>query len=376
MPVLATRRPALRLAFASLLAFACQGSVTEIVIVVDSELAIPEEVDRIDLRVTRQRDKRIVAEASVFLAAAATSFPVTWSLERKDGEPGPMTVEVQAKLRGEPVVFRSKSEVQFAAGQILMLRMDILQACRVPDSCPPPGELAPWQGPPAAWARPLPLPLDDAGLRNDADAIAEPADAGPLAADAQACTTDCKRSCDDGQSCMTVCADDGDCSLTCDDDGTTCDLQSPAAKTSSLTCKNRARCTLSTLVRAKEGRAVCEDNAWCDMLCESPGCQLDCREAQCRMRTRANASTSIITCTKKAECSLDLAAGNDNGVVCTGSTCAVTCRGNASCSLKCLGNSTCTLTCSTSGTCELANCPKPQLVDCGAGVFVCGRGCP
>ena len=354
----------------------CGAPPTEILVVVDSELVAPTAVDRLELKVIRQRDDLAVVTAIADLAGPnAKAFPVTFSLERAGGDPGPLAFTITAKRAGQAVLLRQARDVAFVPNEIMMLRLDLLARCRDEATCPAPPPLARWEGTPKPWAF-------DAGVQPGVDAAAPPldaasadaavaADAGPLM-----CVSPCEQECNAASQCKTECPLDGDCSLVCSDDGTTCDLNAQASKATSVSCKKRARCTMLAAKKTKEGRLVCEDDAWCDLLCESPSCQLDCRNAQCRLRTTTAGATTRVSCTKGANCTLDFGAGDDIDVVCTGATCSVMCRGGAQCDVKCNGGSSCLLSCETSGSCALTNCPKAMARTCGSGVFVCGRECP
>lgn len=360
------------LATALLLTVAACADVTQIVVVVDSELAVPEEMDHIGLVVTRQRDGVVVARSE--LALPASAMPLTFSLQQNGGDPGPLSMQAQVRARGQVVLTRHVADVLFVEGRIMMLRMDVLRRCLIPATCPPVGPLTAWAGTPKPWAAGDALAQDgssafDAKLNADASVL-------DSADEASVCGLDCDVSCEGGDQCGSVCPSAGDCSLACSDEGTVCDLQSLEAKASSLTCKKHARCAAAVKGKGNVGRAVCEDGAWCDFFCESPTCHLDCRSANCRMRTAGAAALARIVCGRGADCALEFLAGNDVEVVCNGATCGIVCGAAARCDVKCLGGAVCLLACSDDAACALSNCPSPLRRSCGNGVFVCGRDCP
>lgn len=341
-------------------AASCAPHTTEIVVIVDSDLRVPDELNAVAIAVTRERDGASVANATAALTGAdAKRLPVTFSLER-DGDAGALTIEVRGLLHGHAVAVRRSEHVAFVPGTIAALRLDVLAVCRTPETCPPPEALAPWTG-----AKPLPAAADAASDRGVAPEI------GARSCEQDAC------SCASGARCAETCTGGDDCSLSCKDEGTTCELDARAtvAANAAVDCHGRARCSLAGAA-TKDNRASCDDGAWCDVDCNGPNCALDCRAASCRLRTRSAASTVRVSCTKAADCVLDLGAGDDVDVVCNGASCSVTCRAGATCKLKCIGGAACLLTCDDPSRCSLSNCPPPSQSSCGAGVSACGRPCP
>lgn len=366
-------------AFACLSALACREPPTELVVVIDSELRVGDEVDEVRLTIERSHDGAPLGElAAPLTGAAARSLPVTFSLELDGRSPGPLDIILAASLRGKAVLRREARALGFAEGRVLAVRLDLLRACLDASTCPAAPPVEPWPGHPEGldeWRRRTggePMGRDG-GVQDSAGipdgGIINAGDDGGSPCLGETC------SCAEGRRCDQTCDDDEECSSTCRDDGTRCEVNGRAAESASLTCSARARCSLEGGADT-DTRAVCEDEAWCDVGCSGPSCQLDCRAASCRLRTRDRASIVRVSCTKRADCALVFDAGDDVEVICNGSSCGVTCRVGARCSVKCIGGASCLLRCDDPNGCELTNCPGKSELTCAPGVTACGRTCP
>jgi hypothetical protein len=79
------------------------------------------------------------------------------------------------------------------------------------------------------------------------------------------------------------------------------------------------------------------------------------------------------TCTGTHACTFHVGMGST--IACTGTEgCDTTCEGGG-CMQTCDGTNGCTLRCPSGGDCTLI-CAIGAVMDCGAGVQVCGRACP
>lgn len=134
---------------------ACRG-VTEIVLVVDTDLTVPVDLDRIDVDVAGSLATPTI---SVDLTAPGVgAFPLTLGLTPA-GSPGPVTVTVTGWSQNKPVVAQ-QAGTDFVEGSQRMLRMLLLRSCAgttcaTGDSCGaggcasatrPGSALPPWTG--------------------------------------------------------------------------------------------------------------------------------------------------------------------------------------------------------------------------------------
>jgi hypothetical protein len=148
---------------------------TEIVVVVDTDLALGEEVDT--LRIEATGPDETVQRASVELAAG-TKLPHTLGLVREGGALGPLRVVVVGLL-GDEEIIRRAAELSFIADKTLSLPMHLVTSCLAREcgrgeTCSELGcvatsvdatRLADWHGLPPTLAEPdeLPPPAEDAG---------------------------------------------------------------------------------------------------------------------------------------------------------------------------------------------------------------------
>jgi hypothetical protein len=114
-------------AMLALLSSSCGSTVTEVVLVVDSDLATPAEVDAIEISVTAP-DMHIETATATF-DDASPSFPRTLGVSQSHTDDGEYSVETVARKNGL-VVVRRKSRFRFTEGQRRVLRIDLLAECR------------------------------------------------------------------------------------------------------------------------------------------------------------------------------------------------------------------------------------------------------
>lgn len=229
------------------------GDRTEIVVVTDTDLSVPAELDGVRFVVVGPNGDEKTA-----LADLDGERPVTLGLLHGGGALGPLDVTVVGERSGAEVL-RRRARTGFVEGETLMLRMDLLARC-TGASCPAeqscgetgcasveidPASLPPWSG------NPPPLePGGDAGPLPDGGP--GPSDAGPDAAARDAGRdgstepdAGCGGGCDDGVECTVDECVDGACVNTTDatacDDGIPCTTDACDAVTGcSSTGDNRA----------------------------------------------------------------------------------------------------------------------------------------
>jgi alpha-tubulin suppressor-like RCC1 family protein len=109
---------------------------TEIVLVIDTDLAVPVDMDRIDISIIgseMQSDAGAQPTVSIDLTAAnAPAFPMTLGLTPASGA-GPVTVSVAGFSLGSRVI-QQEADTNFVEGSTRMLRMLLLVSC-VGKSC-------------------------------------------------------------------------------------------------------------------------------------------------------------------------------------------------------------------------------------------------
>lgn len=118
-------RPALLLGAAACLG-ACADdprTLTQIVVVVSTDLRMPDELDNVSISVAGALNMP-PAQTS----PSSAQMPLTLGLVHGTGPLGPLTVTVQGSLSGSAVVERS-AEVAFKAGKTLELQLSLQRAC-------------------------------------------------------------------------------------------------------------------------------------------------------------------------------------------------------------------------------------------------------
>jgi hypothetical protein len=104
----------------------CSGSaspLTQIVVVVDSDLTVPGELDALELELQG------TVQASSDLSRG--DLPRSIGLVHRGGPLSPLRVRVKGLLDGQPVVQRS-ADVAFSAAHSLLLRVPLARACATP----------------------------------------------------------------------------------------------------------------------------------------------------------------------------------------------------------------------------------------------------
>lgn len=114
------------LAVLAALAPGCSGSRTEVVVVTDSDLAVPGELDEVLVVVTSPEGRTQMSRAGLGMGNA--SLPRTLGLAHESGALGPFAVVVTGRRGGAPVVTR-EAEFTFQPGRSLRLDVDLLRSC-------------------------------------------------------------------------------------------------------------------------------------------------------------------------------------------------------------------------------------------------------
>jgi len=103
-------------------AFGCHAPVTEIVLVVDSDLAIPTEIDGLTINGAG-------APIQVDLNAGGVVVPATLGLLPTGDNPPPFAVSAQATRQGQVVASRHATNVRFVHGQRRVLLLSLVRDC-------------------------------------------------------------------------------------------------------------------------------------------------------------------------------------------------------------------------------------------------------
>jgi alpha-tubulin suppressor-like RCC1 family protein len=112
------------------LACACSSSdeeeLTELVVAIDSDLAVPQQADDVELEITGASGaaQRIVGPLA---GPGALTLPVTLSLTSETGG-APLSIRVSARFQGEPIVVR-EVRTSFLTGQRRLLSLPLARAC-------------------------------------------------------------------------------------------------------------------------------------------------------------------------------------------------------------------------------------------------------
>ncbi|MEZ4339570.1 MAG: hypothetical protein R3B82_23350 [Sandaracinaceae bacterium] len=236
----------------------CGTGPTQLIVVVDTDLAIPTALDRVRVSVTADADRMASQEQRLSSSAV---LPLTVSAVPEDGSLGPIDVVAEGFL-GSALVVSRRARVMLVQGEARVLRLHLVAGCvgvecSAEESCGESGcapieiaDLPVWTGTPP---RLLDAGRDgmDASVAGDAgprDAGTPPDGARP---DATVMLPDAS----------TDCTVDGDC-----DDG--------------IPCTND-RCTGGVCVRVADDAACDDGNPCTDDTCTLSGCSQDPNTVPC-----------------------------------------------------------------------------------------------
>lgn len=320
----------------------CSAEPTRIVVVTQTDLEMPAELDALAIEVDATAIGGAREERRTALDGTLVVPPIVLAIVHDGGELGPITVRASGLHEGDVVVTRA-ARLSFVQGRSVLLRLDLVGACRdrscdtdrscAAGSCVPldvdAEALPPWAGREALPA--LPDPPDDGGVPVVDAWVPGPVDAGVDAAtmpDAGVCAVGCECAqtcvddegceCKSGCACSLACVPGDECThVVCDGAGTTCAIDGADTSTLEVRCDHRSVCTI-------------------DAQGASAATQLSCRD---------------------------------------GSQCDVDCRGASSCLLRCESGSQCLLRCDVDSECDV-DCTSGDRRVCADGVVACNRGCP
>lgn len=265
---------------------ACSDPLTEVVVIADTDLGLPAEIDEVRFQITRGTD---VSERDASLADA-DAMPIQFSIVHRSGAASDISV-VAIGLKDGVEVVRQATKFDFVLGERRYLNMFLSRACvgRLPCEAPAITCVA------GECVVPLPFgPREDAGRDVEIpDAVPPdvmtpdigPPDVGPPDVgmpDAPMCTPDatCDRdgcTCNDG-CCDLTCADDGDCKVKCEMDAT-CTATARPGSNIDWECKGDATCTFHPVGAGTISKLKCKENSSCVVECGDMPCAVDCEHA-------------------------------------------------------------------------------------------------
>ncbi|HJL20407.1 MAG TPA: hypothetical protein RMH99_32370 [Sandaracinaceae bacterium LLY-WYZ-13_1] len=374
------------------LAASCGTPLTEVLLVVDTDLAVPDELDevRIDLigpDASLKRSEGRLMEAS--------ELPKTLAIVHRGGPLGPVRVTVTGLRNGRNVVQR-RASFFFVEGEVRILRLDLLDACtglacRSDETCGPngcrpidveEGELRPYD---ERHAGRFDGGARDAAARSDGGCVAEAEvcndedddcdgesdETFDLETDMQNCGS-CGRRCPTTPDNASSRCEAGECALTCDPGFADCDGE----------VETGCEAALSEAATCGDCDTACDGAApLCDATADGFACV-----ASCATGTTECSGACVDTTSNPRHCRTcgTVCTPPDNAVAtCVASECGFECdAGFADCDgdpadgcesdLRELDNcGVCGVTCSrangiascASGTCELVGC-DPLFGDC------------
>lgn len=339
----------------------CSSSLTELIVDVHSDLAVPGALD--EIVVTAVGPSGVSKDAQATLAGAA-SLPVTVGLRPGGDENAPVTIHVRG-LRGATEQVAVHVSTHFIAGERRILRIDLTADCvGVPCAAGETCKLASCvldDVDPAAlphFTGTLPDRDDDAGPSDAGPSDAGPSDAGPGDAAPP----------DEGSDAPPGCVNDLDCT---DDDACNgvehCDAGVCLPGTP-LSCDDGVGCTIDGCVAsacvhtATDAACTVLPGGTCDAtfgcqyptctpgICADDGCtQAMCDGATC-VRTSICVGATPMCCADGC-----VADGCDDGNPCTADSCGVSgCEHTPTPGVLCSDGNACTTgeTCDALGTCR------------------------
>ncbi len=285
----------MRILLAILALAACADPLTEVVVVTDTDLLLPADIDAVRFEITGSGSAPEVREA---LNVDANAMPLQFSIVHRSGSESNISVVAFGMKDGDDVV-RQATQFDFVRGERRYLQMFLSSACRgVPCDTPPAITCVAGE-----CVVPLPFgpPDDAAGVDAGVDAPRlpdigspdigspdigspdigspdiGPPDIGPP--DAPMCTPDstCDRdgcTCNDG-CCDLTCADEGECRVRCES-GSMCTATARPGSDIDWECKGDATCTFSPEGAGTISKLKCKDDSSCVVECGDTPCSVDC----------------------------------------------------------------------------------------------------
>ncbi|MBO6934530.1 MAG: hypothetical protein JJ863_06135 [Deltaproteobacteria bacterium] len=331
----------LRVALALVVLTACEPEpLTQVLIAVDTDLNVPDEMDRVLLEVRGPDGVLRVAEGTL---ADESDLPATLGL--LPGSDPEAEVSVTAiGLMGDEEVLRRVATFSFVSDEVRVLWLRLHRAC-VGVSCGASETCA------AGRCRPAEVQADELTPY-------EP----PIARD--------PTEPDGGMSDAFVAMTDGGTDAGLDggrvdggpEDGGPLDGGGDVCTDLPASCGvGPARCTC--------------DGCRCDVSCTA-SCGVECRSSEsCNAEARSTGGDFSGVC-QGSTCAFDARMGGTVDVVArAGATLELDCRGATSCAVTCRGMSECLVRCAGGGPCGITCNPGSEQV-CPGGVRVCNRACP
>jgi hypothetical protein len=320
------RRAALAVAWLAGAALGCGSAtpVTEVVLVVSSELSAPDEIDQVTFTVA--------GKTTMAAATGPKSFPMTLALVYRGGPMGPHDVDVVGTLASAQVAHETTS-ITFVRDKTLRPKLTLRRSA--PSDAGTPDAAAP-DGPRA-------VPPDTAAFE------APPGDRPPPPAER---TPDAP-------------APDGPAA--------TPDMGSAPDRTPDAVCPGPRMCGTGAqgcvcTTGCGCGALTCAPKTSCDVTCKDPG-------NGCGV-TAAGATGVTIDCASGTGCLVNGKMAMTLELVCRGgATCAVDCTDANGCNLACEDTAKCSIKCMGARNCLLSRC-NADFHMCPNGVFTCGMACP
>lgn len=314
-------------------ALGCESPSTQLVVVVNTDYAVPTEMGVVQARISDSAGQEISTSEFVLTDVLDPTDPTRFVLPLSFGvvpvgndASRRIIVEVDALSASRAPLVTRRAVTGFLAEQTLRLPMFIARACE--DVVCPMEETCTELGCVSDVVDPQTLSQVDAG--------GEFGDGGA----------------------MDSAADGGDGSL----DGGGMDGATDAGPDARVPLDCTAPCTCS-MGYCEVG---CSMDMVCDVTCESAGCDV----------TASDGRDVSVTCGTGATCNVGANRRRNTVVRCLdGSTCAVDCFDSSSCDVQCEGAASCLLTCAMVGPCDISTCGAGA-VTCPGGEIVCGRACP
>jgi hypothetical protein len=109
----------------------CHSPVTEVVVVIDTDLSTPSEADTLQLQITSATSDTTQTFGGTLARQPLPTFPATIGLVPGPGTPAPFSITATLSLTNpkEIVAVRTATDVQFVQGQTRTLVLTLLRAC-------------------------------------------------------------------------------------------------------------------------------------------------------------------------------------------------------------------------------------------------------
>lgn len=300
----------------------CDAPATQLVVLVDTDLAVNEELAGVSVVVLDGAGQEVSAQDFALADDGATPGPASFAMPLSfavvpvgDDPSRRVTVQVSGLAPSGSTIVSRRAVTGFIEEEQLLLPMFLSSACR--DVTCPAEQTCTERGCVDERVPPQSLPAVRPGDEVRLDSAIAPRDGGPDGARADAGTCDEVVPCNGACACATGC-----CEMTCE--------SSPC----SPSCGNGDTCSIVTGPEAEA-----------NVTCMRSTCEVDAR----------NAATVTVDCML--------------------SSCAVDCTGAESCVVACAAGATCVLSCAEAASCSFSGCTG-AVTSCAADVLACRTECP